>query len=114
MEDIEAWLQEFKKNWKERNVDEVLDLFTEDVDYWETPSEKLGPEELREEWESVKEQEDIQLDFEVFSRDKGKYTVQWELSYIEDGEENELKGVYLIKLNKEGKCEEFWQYCQPN
>ncbi len=112
MEDIEAWLQGFRKNWKKGNVDRVLQLFTDDVEYWETPSEKLDPKELRKEWESVKEQEDIQLDFEVFSGDGEKYTVQWELSYIKDEEKNELKGVYLIKLNKEGKCEEFWQYCQ--
>jgi ketosteroid isomerase-like protein len=107
---IQDWLQSFRKNWKRGNVEEVLQLFTDDVDYWETPSKKLDLEELREEWKTVKEQEDIRLKFEVFSQDKNKYTVQWELSYIKDGEKSELKGVYLIKLNKEGRCEDFWQY----
>jgi hypothetical protein len=41
-----------------------------------------------------------------------KFTVKWGLSYREDGEENNLKGIYLIELNQENKCVEFWQYCQ--
>jgi hypothetical protein len=109
---IQSWLEKFKNGWKKGEVDEVLALFTDDVEYWETPSEKLEPEELREEWNGVQQQEDIELDTEVFSSNGNKYTVQWELSYTECGEITELRGVYLIKLNSEGRCYEFWQYCQ--
>jgi hypothetical protein len=65
---------------------------------------------LRKEWRSIKEQQNIQLKTEVFSRDQGKFTVKWRLSYSKDGKENSLEGIYLIKLNSENKCYEFWQY----
>ena len=81
--------------------------------YYETPEERLGSkDEIREEWRGVKDQEDIELETKVFCNEGNKYTVQWSLSYTENGEENNLNGIYLIKLGSEGKCTEFWQYCQ--
>lgn len=110
---IEKWVEEFKQGWKSKDIDSVLDLFTDDVEYYETPFEKLeDKEELREEWKSVRDQEDIRIETEIFSRDQDKFTVKWGLSYREKGEENCLKGIYLIKLNSQNKCCEFWQYCQ--
>jgi ketosteroid isomerase-like protein len=109
---IKEWLQEFRENWKNQEVEEVLELFTDDVTYYETPTEKLSPEELEQEWKEVKQQEDIQLELDLFSSDGNKHTVQWELSYRSKGEKNHLKGIYLIKLNENGKCKEFWQYIQ--
>lgn len=109
---IEEWLQQFRENWDNKDVEKVLSLFTEDVTYYETPTEKLAPEELENEWKNIKEQEDIRLELDLFSSDGNKHTVQWELSYISDGKRNELRGIYLIKLNENGKCIEFWQYCQ--
>lgn len=112
MSQIQEWLQQFKAGWKEGEIDKVLSLFTENVEYWETPSKKLKPKELIEEWKNVQQQEEVELSTEIFSENEDKYTVQWELSYQQEGQITELKGVYLIKLNSEGKCYEFWQYCQ--
>jgi len=109
---INSWLETFKSNWKKGNVDQVLELFASDVDYYETPYRKLKNEELRQVWEGVKNQEDIELDLELYSSDEDKHTVKWHLSYREDGERTDLEGIYLIKLNSEGNCTEFWQYCQ--
>lgn len=112
MSQIQEWLHQFKEGWKKGDIDKVLSLFTGDVEYWETPSQKLNSKEMREEWKSVQQQEEIELNTEVFSGDGDKYTVKWELTYKQEGQKTELKGVYLIKLNSEGKCYEFWQYCQ--
>jgi hypothetical protein len=90
-----------------------MNLFTEDVDYFETPYREISDREaLRDEWRSIMDQEDINLEFEVYSRDRNKYTVKCSLGYFEDGVENKLKGVYLIELEGQNKCKEFWQYCQ--
>lgn len=111
--DIEEWRDSFEQAWKSQDVESVLDLFTDDVDYYETPSEKLeNKEQLREEWQTVKDQQDIEIETEVFSGDGDRFTVKWSLSYTRSGEENSLKGIYLIKLNSDNKCYEFWQYCQ--
>ena len=111
--EIQKWLAEFRDAWKSSNIDSVMTLFTDDVVYYETPSKKLeSKKELKEEWKAVREQKNVSLDFEVFSQDKGKFTVQWSLSYQLGGQKKDLKGVYLIKLNENNKCSEFWQYCQ--
>lgn len=112
MRDIEEWLEKFRKNWKAGKVNKVMELFADDVEYHETPFQKLEGDELRSEWEGVKNQKDIDLGFDIFSRYEEKYTVKWSLEYTEDGERNCLKGIYLIKLNSENKCYEFWQYCE--
>lgn len=112
MRDIEKWLEKFEESWKAGNVDEVLDLFTDGVEYHETPFQKLEGAELRSEWEGVESQQDIDLEFDVFSKNEEKYTIQWSLKYTEEGELNRLKGIYLIKLDSSNKCYEFWQYCE--
>lgn len=109
---IDRWLEDFRQGWINGEVDKVLNLFSQDVDYYETPSKKLEYSELRSEWENVKDQKNIQLYTEVFSRAANRYTVKWRLSYRKNGRKKELGGVYLIVLGDEGLCTEFHQYCQ--
>jgi len=111
--DIEQWLSEFKDAWLARDVPAVLDLFTDDVIYYETPSERLdGKDAVRAAWTEIHEQEAVSLDLDIFSRTPPQYTVQWRLSYRKNEEGREIRGVYLIKLDADNTCYEFWQYCQ--
>lgn len=112
MTDIQNWLKHFKSDWENKNPQKVINLFTDDVDYYETPSQKLDYPSMKKEWRSIKEQKNISLELQLFSSAERKHTVKWSLSYTKNNERTELNGVYLIKLNKEGKCTEFWQYCQ--
>ncbi|MEF8880671.1 MAG: hypothetical protein V5A72_02485 [Candidatus Nanohaloarchaea archaeon] len=92
-------------------VDEEVKLFSENMEYNETPTQKLqDKQEIRGEWQNIKDQEDINLDLEVWSRDEDKYIVKWHLEYTEDNARTVLNGIYLIKLNEENKCTEFWHY----
>lgn len=109
--DIDNWLDRFEKGWEKKNIDLVLGLFTEDVEYHETPDRELETiEEIRNEWEGIEQQENIQIDTALFAKENEKFAVKWDLSYVKDGINHDLKGVYLIKLNSENKCYEFWQY----
>ena len=111
--EITNWLRNFENFWKSRDIDRVLDLFTDDVIYYETPFIQLkNKEAIKNEWEIIKKQEDISLNCRVFSQEDNKYCIKWDLFYIKKGMENHLKGIYLIKLNKNGKCSEFCQYCE--
>jgi len=110
---IKEWLQKFEENWKQKKVDEVLQLFSENVEYHETPTKKLeNKEEIRKEWQSINNQKNIELETEVFSSTENKHTVKWHLEYTKNNERKLLNGIYLIQLNEEGKCIELWQYCQ--
>ena len=112
MSEITDWLEKFKNNWEEKQPEKVLELFTEDVKYFERPDQVLEKDEIRSEWENIKQQEDIELNTKLFSEDSNRFTVQWNLSYKKNGEKTELNGIYLIVLDDRGLCEEFWQYCQ--
>ncbi|WP_414837972.1 YybH family protein [Candidatus Nanosalina sp. VS9-1] len=109
--DIEAWMEDFREAWKDKDIDRVMSLFTDGVEYFETPFLKFeNREELREEWKGIRDQQDINLDFEVFSSDGDKFTVKWDLEYTQDGESFTSRGVYLIRLNSENNCYNFVQY----
>lgn len=109
MPNINQWMEKFKENWITKDIDGVLELFTDDINYYETPSRKLEDKEaLRRKWRLVRNQEEVELDFEIYSQDESKFTVKWDLKYRESMEQNQLKGIYLIELNEENKCTEFW------
>lgn len=113
MPDINRWMKKFRERWIAKHIDGVIELFTDDVDYFEAPSQEIEDKEaLREEWKSIRNQEDVDLNYEIYSRYGSKFTVKWDLEYREDQDWNQLKGIYLIELNDENKCVEFWQYCQ--
>lgn len=112
MSNINQWLDSFKTNWKNKDINAVLSLFSNDVAYFETPSKKLNSlEEIRNEWNSILEQNNIEIDFDVLSKEDDKYKISWKLMYADNHNViYDYKGIYLIKLNKENKCEEFIQY----
>ena len=46
---IDTWIESFKQGWLDKDIDAVLNLFADDVDYWETPFEQLeNKEQLKE------------------------------------------------------------------
>lgn len=108
---INQWLERFRENWISKNIDAVLDLFSKDVVYFETPFNILAFEDLRKEWLSVLDQNNINLNFSVWNKENNKYTVRWELSYSDTKNISfNFRGVYLISLNNDGLCNEFIQY----
>ena len=111
---IEAWLDQFKHGWKNKDVDAVMQLFTPDIIYYETPFRRLSSlDELRKEWGNIVHQQEIDLHFELFSREDDKYAIRWDLKYLNPQEQRmHFGGVYLIKLDENGLCTEFRHYCE--
>ncbi|MFA6383101.1 MAG: nuclear transport factor 2 family protein [Parcubacteria group bacterium] len=114
--DINDWLNKFKSSWENKSIDDVLSLFSTDVVYHETPFRKLmGLDEIGKEWAVIMDQNEIELNYEVYSKDNDKYTIQWDLKYInKENKQEHFKGIYLVKLNEAGLCNEFWHYCENN
>jgi len=66
--EIDDWLQKFRNRWRNKQVDRVLELFADEVEYYETPTPELeSKEEIRNEWRNIRSQENIEIDTEVFS-----------------------------------------------
>ncbi len=113
---IEDWLKKFVDCWKGHEIDSVLELFDENVEYWETPFKRLdGSKELKSEWSAILSQENIQVNTDVLGQDKnGFYIVRWDLSYDNEVGKQEWSGVYLIELNELSKCNYFLQVGEKN
>lgn len=111
MKHITDWIDIFRTCWKNHDVDGVMDLFTDDVEYWETPFKKVkNIKELRSEWEYVKTQHDIAISCNVFAQEENNYAIMWNLTYRStDNESKHYKGTYLLRLNSNGKCDYFFQ-----
>jgi hypothetical protein len=107
---IETWLQQFHDGWKTHDIDAVMTLFREDVEYWETPHRQLrGKEAVRNEWQLIVDQQDIKVEWRVFaSTPDNRHSVLWQLSYAQDSSRHSSAGVYLIKLDNAGLCEYFY------
>ena len=106
---ISIWLDKFRDAWVQHDIDAVMALFAEDVEYWETPFKKLESfEELRSEWQGITDQQDIRLETVLFNNEAGRYAVLWRLSYKNPcGQLRELAGTYLIEINEAGLCTYF-------
>ncbi|MDO8260320.1 MAG: hypothetical protein Q7T50_02335 [Candidatus Magasanikbacteria bacterium] len=110
MNNINKWLEQFTSAWKNHNIDNVLSLFTQNVEYWETPFIKIrNLTSLRKEWEYINSQRNIDISCEVFSKIDNKYTVKWSLGYLnKDNIIKNSRGVYLITLNQNNLCTYFF------
>ena len=107
--DINSWMQQFVLSWKNHDIDGIILLFEEDVEYWETPFQLVkNIEELKQEWEYIKTQQNIEIAYEIFSQDDDKFTILWNLKY----NEKEVAGTYIIQLNLKNKCIYFHQTCE--
>ena len=106
---IEAWLSEFNKAWTSHDIDKVISLFVEDVEYWETPYKLLKSlEELRNEWQGVVLQSNIDLTTSLYSSVENKHTIIWHLQYLDQKQATQTRsGTYLVTLNKKGLCTYF-------
>lgn len=113
---INDWLIKFKTSWENKNIEDVLSLFSSDVVYYETPFQKLnGHEEMRKEWSLIQNQNEINLIYNIFSKENDEYTVQWELKYFDEKNiQRHFAGIYLIRLNEIGQCIEFTHYCEES
>jgi hypothetical protein len=88
--DINDWLDKFKEYWQNHNIKGILSLFDKRIIYYETPSVRLSFNELAKEWESIKEQEKISLNFKVTSSQLEKHTVNWKLNYLNENKNDIL------------------------
>lgn len=111
--EISSWLEKFKDLWVSKDLQGVMALFSEDVVYFETPFLQLkSKKEILDEWRAIAEQEEINLNYSVFSKINNKSAVVWNLSYKLDGQILSRKGTYLIELDNKGLCKYFHQTCE--
>lgn len=86
--DIDRFMQGYKTAWEARDDAGFAALFAEDGCYHNTPfAVQTGHAQLREYWQRIKLQDDIQLSYEVLARSDGGGIAHWHVTYQVASEE---------------------------
>ena len=99
---VEQWLQKLKDYWYSKNIEGAVSLFNKTTYYQETPFMKpyTTIEEIREEWQHVKDENIQNIQFNILAIDNNKVIVNW---FLKQNDE-EYDGVYEIEFDDELNC----------
>lgn len=108
------WFEKLKNIWVTKNPNGVLDLIAEKFLWYETPFDELitTKESLLKEWQTVLEQENINVTYEILFVENNTGVAHWHATFIRlpSKEKAELEGIYKVDLDDNGKCTEFHQW----
>lgn len=113
-ENVENFLMKLKRYWLNKDVENAALLFKKTVFYQEMPF--IVPyttfEEIKLEWEHIKEQDIKEIEFKILAVEKQTAIVEW----IFKRDIHEFNGVYEIKFNLDGECISFrsWEMEKQN
>lgn len=114
MEQFQKWLELLKKAWESKNPELAQELCADKFIWFETPFQKpiTTNKELLDEWKSIENHKDVVMSYEILSYDNNIGIAKWSAAFkrLPDKRDAELAGIYLVKLNAEGKCTEFHQW----
>ena len=99
---VEQWLQKLKDYWYSKNIEGAVSLFNKTTYYQETPFMKpyTTIEEIREEWQHVKDENIQNIQYNILAIDNNKVIVNW---FLKQNDE-EYDGVYEIEFDDELNC----------
>lgn len=99
---LEQWLGKLKKYWFNKDIENAVLLFKNTTYYQETPF--MEPyttlEEIREEWQHIKDENTEDIQFKILAIDSNVAIVEW---FLKQNDE-EYDGIYEIKFNETLEC----------
>ena len=111
---VQTWVDEYGRAWRERDADAVVSLFTEDAEYRSSPFREpsVGSDAIRAYWEratSTQEDADVRMGAPIVAGDR--VAVEWWATMRDGGEEITLPGCLLLRFAPDGHCaalREYW------
>lgn len=96
------WLEKLKKYWWNKDIEKATSLFTKTTFYQETPF--MTPyttfEEIKQEWQHIKNQDIKNIGFRILAIDKNVLIVEW----LFEEDMTTYDGIYEIKFNDDLEC----------
>jgi ketosteroid isomerase-like protein len=113
---IKEVMKRYGKAWEKQDVSLILDCFTQDGIYQESPLSKpyKGHEEIKEFWEKtvLKDTKKIRFSFSncYTSRDEKTGFAEWKCTNVYKGKKNKMVGIMILKMkgNKISYLNEYW------
>ncbi len=100
MKDYHKWCEELLNNWKQKNIENLVNLFDKSVEYYESPTEKIEDmKEIRKVWEEIKKQNTNNIEFNILCKNNECCIVNF---VLKDTVSYDM--IYQIKLNENDKC----------
>ena len=94
------WCLKLIENWNSKDVDKIMELFNEDIEYYETPTMKINTiQERKEMWKEIESQNTDNIEFNIICQNENCCIVNFILK-----DEVSYDMIYQIKLNDKGKC----------
>ena len=112
---FESWLDAYKRAWETRDPEAAADIFTMDATYHETPFEEpvRGREGIRNYWsDATRYQEGIEFSYEILAITETSGIAHWRSGFtrLTSNSAVELDGIFLVRLDADGKCTEFREW----
>ena len=109
------WLDAYKRAWETRDPEAAANLFTANAAYHETPFDEpsRGQEGILEYWSGVtRTQEAIEFSYEILATAEAVGIAHWrsEFTSLPSRSAVDLDGIFLVKLDADGKCTEFREW----
>lgn len=116
-EQLQSWLDAYRRAWESRDAGLVVTLFTEDATYQETPfTEPMrGRAAIHAYWidKVVSHQEQISFGYEILSVRDATGIARWWARFVRIRSRAAVKldGVFLLTFDAAGRCQtlrEWW------
>ena len=114
--DFQQWLERYGKAWVEGDPDAVVQLFSADAAYYETPFDEpmIGTEAIRRYWTegATKAQTDVTFEATPVSLSGSTGFARWRATFrrVPSKEFVELDGVLSARFDDAMRCEEFREW----
>lgn len=99
---VNDWLNKLKDYWFNKDIDKAVSLFNKTTYYQETPfmAPYTNIEEIRNEWEHVKNESIQKIEFNVLAIDDNTVIVNWILRQNNE----DYDGIYEIRFDDNLDC----------
>lgn len=111
---VQAWVDEYGRAWRDRDADAAAALFTEDAEYRSSPFREpsVGSTGIHDYWtRATSTQEDayVRMGAPVVAGDR--VVVEWWATMRDAGREITLPGCLVLRFAADGRCaalREYW------